>query len=161
MYLATVWAIFSQTHPVTLFAIPMFKNRPQSRRSRVRTPPGCKVFRNLYIALLLSKRTMHCHCVNLRKKMLKIFFKKTSSILDFFLLFSIEMIAAARAHLAWFHGEKQSMGECTFRWKWMTFRWKRRKQNGIVYFLSRSADGLNIVHKCTQTEVSITSAHRM
>jgi hypothetical protein len=28
--------------------------RLQNRRSRVRIPPGCKVFRNLYIAVLLS-----------------------------------------------------------------------------------------------------------
>jgi hypothetical protein len=28
--------------------------RLRNRRSRVRIPPGCKVFRNLYIAVLLS-----------------------------------------------------------------------------------------------------------
>jgi hypothetical protein len=39
----------------------------QNRRSRVRIPPWCKVFRNLYIAVLLSKLKLHCHCDYLRK----------------------------------------------------------------------------------------------
>jgi hypothetical protein len=37
------------------------------RRSLVRIPPGCKVFRNLYIAVLLSQLNMHFHCAYLRK----------------------------------------------------------------------------------------------
>jgi hypothetical protein len=40
--------------------------RLHNRRSRVRTPPGCKVFRSP-IAVLLSKLNLHCHCANLRK----------------------------------------------------------------------------------------------
>jgi hypothetical protein len=35
--------------------------------SRVRIPPGCKVFRSLNIAVLLTKLNLHCHCVHLRK----------------------------------------------------------------------------------------------
>jgi hypothetical protein len=31
------------------------------------SPPGCKVFRSLNIALLLLKLKMHCHCAYLRK----------------------------------------------------------------------------------------------
>jgi hypothetical protein len=38
-----------------------------NRRSRVRIPPGCKVFRSLYIAVLLSGLNLNFHCVYLRK----------------------------------------------------------------------------------------------
>jgi hypothetical protein len=38
-----------------------------NRRSGVRIPPGSKVFRPIYIAVMLSKLTMHCHCLYLRK----------------------------------------------------------------------------------------------
>jgi hypothetical protein len=44
--------------------------RLQNRRSRVRIPSGCEVFRNLCIAVLLSKLNTHCHCVYLKKLML-------------------------------------------------------------------------------------------
>jgi hypothetical protein len=41
------------------------------RRSRVRIPPGCKVFMNLYLPTLQrwcrNLICMHCHCVYLRK----------------------------------------------------------------------------------------------
>jgi hypothetical protein len=52
----------------------------QNRRSRVRIPPGCKVFRNLYIEVL----NMHCHCVYLRKSMLKNIFLKLFLMCLFF-----------------------------------------------------------------------------
>jgi hypothetical protein len=46
-----------------------------TEESRVRIPPGCKLFRNIYIAELLSQFKMPCHCVYLRKnKCLKISF---------------------------------------------------------------------------------------
>jgi hypothetical protein len=35
--------------------------------SWVRIPPGCKVFRNLYLAMLLFITLMHYHCVYLKK----------------------------------------------------------------------------------------------
>jgi hypothetical protein len=42
----------------------------QNRRSRVRISPGCKVFRNLYIAVLLQKVNMYVLslCVIEKKK---------------------------------------------------------------------------------------------
>jgi hypothetical protein len=46
-----------------------------NKRSRVQIPSGCKGFRSLYIAVLLLKLNMHCHCVTLKKKSSKI--KKT------------------------------------------------------------------------------------
>jgi hypothetical protein len=42
--------------------------RLQNRRSRVRIPPRRKVFRSLYIAVLLSKLNLHCRSVYMFEK---------------------------------------------------------------------------------------------
>jgi hypothetical protein len=42
--------------------------RLQARRSWVRIQPRCKVFRPIYIAVLVAKLKMHCQCTILRKK---------------------------------------------------------------------------------------------
>jgi hypothetical protein len=45
--------------------------RLPNRRSQVRIPQRCKVVRYVYIAVLLSKLNIHCHCVYLKKLMLQ------------------------------------------------------------------------------------------
>jgi hypothetical protein len=59
--------ISTRFFPPAHFALKLFEMT--SRVSRVRIPPGCKVFfKNLCIAVLLSKLNIHCHRVYLRKK---------------------------------------------------------------------------------------------
>jgi hypothetical protein len=65
------------------------RGRLRNRRSRVRTPQGCKALQ--VIAVLLSKLKLHCHCVSWRKiNASKTFWSPTT--LSFFIIYSMVYI---------------------------------------------------------------------